>query len=231
MARNDQRRQKKLEAKRTKRKEQSKAVARLKSTGVAERMLAGSRWPITESRISDTLWDQGMGYAVLVRRGPGGTAAMSMFLLDVFCLGVKDAIAHFGPEIDVSSRLSQMSDNGIRWLKVSPEYVRKLVEGSIGYALNLGLAPHRDCAAAIKLFGDIDASKCEDKFEFGCEGKPRFISGPHDSPARCQAVMDTLNRTCGVGNFHYVMHVNDPNDLFEDELEDDDEMYVDEDDE
>lgn len=77
MARNDQRRQKKLEAKRTKRKEQSKAAARLKSTGVAERMLAGSRWPITESRISGTLWDQGIGYAVLVRRSPGGMAAMS----------------------------------------------------------------------------------------------------------------------------------------------------------
>lgn len=110
--------------------------------------------------------------------------------------------------------------------------MRKLVEGSIGYALNLGLTPHRDCAAAIKLFGDIDASKCEDKFEFGCEGKPRFISGPHDSPARSQAVMDALNRTCGEGNFHYVLHANDPNDLFDDEFdddEDDDDIYDEED--
>lgn len=46
---------------------------------------------------------------------------MSMFLLDVYCLGVKDAIANIGPEIDVSTRLSYMADNGTRWLKVSPE--------------------------------------------------------------------------------------------------------------
>ncbi len=82
MAHNDQRRQKKLEAKRIKRNQQLRDIARLRSGGIGERMLLGCRWPITESRVSDSIWEEGIGYAVLVRRGPSGTTAMSLFLLD-----------------------------------------------------------------------------------------------------------------------------------------------------
>ena len=231
MARNDQRRQKKLEAKRTKRKEQSRDVARLKSSGIAERMLAGCRWPVTESRISDSLWEEGIGYAVLVRRGPGGTAAMGMFLLDVYCLGVKDVVMRVESEPSISTMLAQFGENGTRWRNVSPEHVRKLVDCSMGYALNLGLAPHRDCAAAMKLFGDIDASQCAVEFVFGCEGKPRYVSGPNDSTARSNAVIDTLQRTCGPDGFHYVVRVSNPDELppLEDEWDDDEQMRLDED--
>ena len=232
MARNDQRRQKKLEAKRTKRKEQVRDVARLKSSGVGERMLAGCRWPVTESRVSDTLWTEGIGYAVLVRRGPSGTTAMSLFLLDVYCLGVKNVVMKAESEHSISALLAQMTEQGTRWTKVSPEHVRKLVESSVASALNLGLAPHRDCAAAMKLFGDIDASQCSTEFVFGCEGKPRYISGPNDSRLRSKAVVDTLQRTCGPDGFHYVVHVGNPDELppLEDEWDDEEEVSLDEDD-
>ncbi len=231
MARNDQRRQKKLEAKRTKRKEQLRDVARLKSSGVADRMLAACRWPITESRISDSLWDNGIGYAVLVRRGPGGMAAMSLFLLDVYCLGVKNVVTLVEPENSISVCLSNMTENGTRWKNVSPEHVRKLVDCSMGYALNLGLAPHRDCAAAMNLFGNLDASQCVVEFVFGCEGQPRYISGPNDSTARSKAVIDTLLRTCGPDGFHYIVHAGNPDELtlLEDEEDDDDQMSLEED--
>ncbi len=231
MARNDQRRQKKLESKRTKRKEQLRDIARLKSTGIVERMSAGCRWPITESRISDSLWENGIGYAVLVRRGTGGMAAMSLFMLDVYCLGVKDVVVLVEPDNSISAKLSQMTKHGTRWRNVSPEHVRKLVDCSMGYALKLGLAPHRDCAAAMKLFGDIDASQFAVEFVFGCEGKPRYISGPNDSTARSKSVIDTLQRTCGPDGFHYFVHVDNPDDLppLEGEWDDDDQMRLEED--
>ena len=101
----------------------------------------------------------------------------------------------------------------------------------MGYALNLGLAPHRECAAAMKLFGDIDASQCSTEFVFGCEGKPRYISGPNDSTARSMAVIDILNRTCGPDGFHYYAHVDNPGTLIplEDEWDDDEQMSLEED--
>ena len=153
---------------------------------------------------------------------------MSLFLLDVYCLGVKNVVARVDAEHSISTMLGRMTDDGTRWIKVSPEHVRKLVEGSVGYALNLGLAPHRECAAAMKLFGDIDASQCPTEFVFGCEGKPRYISGPNDSAARSKAIVDALHRTCGPDGFHYVVHIDNPGELIplEDEWDDDEEMSL-----
>jgi hypothetical protein len=213
MARHDQRRQKKLEAKRTKRREQLRNVARRNSATVGERMLTGCRWPITESRISDTLWEKGMGYAVLVRRGHDGMSAMALFLLDVYCLGVKDVLMRLEPDHEISALLQHLGRNASGWINVSPEHVRKVVEQSVGYALNLGLSPHRDCAAAMRLFGDIDASQCSIEFVFGRDGKPLYVSGPNDSIARSRAIVETLQKTCGPDGFHYIIRADNPDAL------------------
>ncbi len=205
MARNEQRRQKKLALKKLKRNEERRIIARAESSGIAGGMALASRWPVVQARVSASLWDQGIGYAVLVRRGPGGLTAMGMFLVDVYCLGVKDVMARVAPDHAISSSLARMSDEGSRWIDVSPEHVRKLVEGALGYALSLGLAPHRDCAAAMSIFGDLDSSQCATEFTFGLEGQPHFIAGPYDSRARIAEILKTLRRTCGPDGFHYMV--------------------------
>ena len=103
MAQNEQRRQKKLEAKRAKRKDEQRVIARTQSSGIAGGMAAANRWPVVQARVSVTLWDQGMGYVLLIRRGPGGLTAMAMFLLDVYCLGVKDVWAQVAPDSSILS--------------------------------------------------------------------------------------------------------------------------------
>lgn len=210
MARNEQRRQKKLALKKSKRNEERRTIARAESSGIAGGMALASRWPVVQARVSATLWTQGIGYAVLVRRGPGGLTAMGLFLLDVYCLGVKDVVARVAPDYAISASLARMSDNGCRWIDVSPEHVRKLVEGTMGYALSLGLAPHRDCAAALSIFGDLESSKCATEFTFGFEGQPHFIAGPYDRQARIVEVINTLRRTCGPDGFHYTVPIESP---------------------
>lgn len=210
MARNEQRRQKKLADKKSKRKIEQRVVARAESSGIAGGMAAASLWPVTQARIATTLWDDGIGYVLLVRRGPGGLTAMGLFMLDVYCLGVKDVAARIAPDHTISATLARLSEKGYRWIDVSPEHVRKLVEDTLGYALSLGLAPHRDCAAAMRIFGDLESSKCATEFTFGSEGKPLFIAGPFDGPNRITEIVKTLRRTCGPDGFHYILPVGSP---------------------
>lgn len=205
MARNEQRRQKKLEAKKAKRKDEQRVMARLQSSGMRGRMEAAQHWPVVQARVSAGMREQGMGEALLVRRGPGGMTAYVLFLLDVDCLGVKDVIAHAAPDHVAANWLSGLFERTGPWIDVAPEYVRKLVENSIGYALSLGLAPHRDCAAALLIFGDLDSSRCSVEFTFGRNGKPNYISGPYESNARIREVLATLQRTCGPDGFDYVI--------------------------
>ena len=202
MARSEQRRQKKLEAKRAKRKGEQRVIARVQLSGIPRGMAASNRWPVARASVSATLWDKGIGYAMLIRRGPGGLTAMAIFLLDVYCLGVKDVVARVAPDQVISDSVARMTENGCHWIDVSPEHVRKLVEGALGYALSLGLAPHRDCAAAMGLFGDLDSSQCATEFTFGSDGQPLFIAGPFDSDARIVEIANTLRRTCGADGFH-----------------------------
>jgi hypothetical protein len=205
MARNEQRRQKKLEAKKAKRKDEQQVVARVQSSGMRGQMEVAQRWPVVQARVSTRLREHGMGEALLVRRGPGGMTAYVLFLLDVYCLGVKNVVAHVAPDHVAASWLSGLFERSGPWIDVAPEYVRKLVEGSIGYALSLGLPPHRDCAAAMLIFGDLDSSQCSTEFTFGRDGKPYYISGPHESDARIREILVTLKRTCGPDGYHYLV--------------------------
>ena len=207
MAQNEQRRQKKLEAKKTKRKDERRVVARVQSSGLSGRMEAAERWPVVQARVSAQLWKYGIGEALLVRRGPGGLTVAVLFLLDVYCLGVKNVTACTEPDHVVANWLSRLFEKSGPWIDVSPEHVRKLVEGAMGYALSIGLAPHRDCAAALLIFGDLDSSRCAAEFTFGKDGKPCYIAGPHDNETRILDILTTLKRTCGPNGFHYTIPV------------------------
>lgn len=205
MAQNEQRRQKKMAIKKSKRKEEQRVVARVQSSGIRGQMEAAQHWPVVQACVSAGMWEHGMGEALLVRRGPGGMTAFVLFLLDVYCLGVKDVIAHAAPEHVAANWLSGLFERTGPWIDVAPEHVRKLVEGSMGYALSLGLAPHRDCAAALLIFGDLDSSRCSTEFTFGNDGQPCFIAGPHDTQARIREILVTLKRTCGPNGFHFTI--------------------------
>lgn len=139
------------------------------------------------------------------RQGHPALTAIAVFRVDTYCCGVQDAFARTEPNSSAVDLLSRLAESDEGWINVTPEHVRKLVEQAIGYALSLGLAPHRDCAAAMKLFGDLDASQCKTEFTFGRDGKPCYIAGPHDSEVRVREILQALRETCGPDRFHYTV--------------------------
>ena len=42
------------------------------------------------------------------------------------------------------------------------------------------------------------------RITFGLDGVPFYMSGPYDNP---RSVVRTLDRTCGEGNYHYLLGV------------------------
>jgi len=64
-----------------------------------------------------------------------------------------------------------------------PPCLRKLVEGGVVYARELGFNPHADYLVVHQIFGDVEAAACPSHFEYGHAGKPFYISGPHETRA------------------------------------------------
>jgi len=54
-----------------------------------------------------------------------------------------------------------------------------------------------------------DSHPRENNVSFGKEGKPLYISSPYDSEMKSKSVVNTLMRTCGSGNFDYIVGLGD----------------------
>jgi len=206
MAISEQQRQKKLAKKKQKRGTTVKAI-----TPSMKKAKPYASYPIHECLIPDNLFDSGLGELVVTRRIPNGDIAMSAFVIDVFCLGVKDAMFMVLPESEYEHKIKvRMSAAGNRGFeKLHQTCAKKLLDGLVDYAKELGFAPHPDYKNANDIFGNIDASACPVKYTYGKKGKPFYMNGPYESPADIKRIINTLTKKCGAGGFDTVLRLDD----------------------
>jgi hypothetical protein len=231
MGTDPRKRQKKLERRAAKRKQKKQSLVRAQDVGIGRRLTAAAKFPVLHCWISDTVQTEGIGWVVLSRELPGSRVAIAVFLVDRYCLGVKDAFGQVLDRSDYDRRFRRKMALDRPCHNIPPAEARKFVEAAVAYARGLGLPPHPDYAKAMLLFGDIDPAQSNAQFEFGKDGKPFFVSGPYDTPERCRQILATLTNTCGPGNFEYLvmasphqeMRILGPDEEIGDELEDWDE--------
>lgn len=161
--------------------------------------------PFYLCKVADVLWSEGIGSVVVIRRLLGGTYAMATFLVDIYCLGVKAVYFGTMDHADVLWRLDQIGGDNYTWSQVTPAYVRKLLDDVTAYAEDLGLSPTPDYKTAALILADVNPEGCTETFVFGKDGKPFYISGPRDTEARSQVIIETLHRRCGPDGYDYLM--------------------------
>lgn len=210
MALDEKRRQKKLARKAAKRKMALKGRNPGTSGGggqSAERLMAQAvASPIHECLVPAGLFDLGIGSVIVSRKMPNGEIGFGVFLVDVFCLGVKNAFFSVRPrdEYDfLAEKIREKEDQQ----PDEPACAVKLIRSAEAYARDLGLNAHPDYAFARRILGDIDPASCSRNFTFGQGGKPLFVSGPNETEADCRRIIDILAKKLGPGGFHYVVRV------------------------
>ena len=208
---------KKLQKKRAKRVAKNKArkiQIKKKTSGITistgnMAMNQALKAPIYECWEPEQLFEgeSGVGTIVVTRKTQRNEIVMAIFLLDVFCLGVKNAYISMMFEKEYQLRLEHIGKHE-QLRKVDPSYARKLVEDAEKYAKDLGFSPHKDYHLAKQIFGDIKTETCSVSFEFGREGKPFYIAGPNDSDMFANKVINQLMDKCGPGGSHYLLPLN-----------------------
>jgi hypothetical protein len=229
MAKSEHRRQKQLAKRKLKRANRQRQLAREKNAGVRERLTAARDAPIHDCMIADSIDDEGFGILVL-SRDCKSEIAFASFLVDRYCLGVKDVDADVLPRTEYAGLIDCYKER-MTFDEITPATARRLVEDAVAYARELGFPPHRDYAKGRPIFGDINPDLADEIFEMGKDGKPLYISGPDDAPFRSNAILNTLEKTCGPGNYHFLVGI-DPDELDGPHFDiDDDEWDEDESDE
>lgn len=208
MASSESRRRKQLEKKKKKRAEKHRQIATRRDAGLAEQLSMRAKAPVYECLMSVSLDTGGLGEVIMTRRTTSGEIALGLFLIDRYCMGVKDCFGRIETVARYRELLNNMADQGRELRTIDPASARRLVEDAVAYAESLGLKPHADYRAVRMILGEIDPAMATETFEFGVNGKPHFIAGPLQSPAECQAICAKLKASCGDDGFHYTIPVN-----------------------
>jgi len=194
------RQQKKLAKLKAKRTEKRQTIARQTSNDPTIRLAGAADWPVIDSLVGQGIFDSGLGTALVSRRMPDGGVAVASFVVDVYCLGIKNCFWKAFSTFEYSEFLAKF-EKGAAAMQVAPEYVVKLVTEAAAYARALGFPPHADYRRTQMVLAGIDPAKCTETFEFGKDGKPFYIQGPHETPLMVKSIVKRVAEHGG----HYLV--------------------------
>jgi len=166
------------------------------------RMLRAAHAPIQHCFLTESVFEIGMGTLVLARGATPHHVTLSSFLIDVFCLGIKDVMFE-SVESEVFEMYMDATDAMSPVLSVDPGYARNLLRDLAAWSQSIGFAPHRDFAAVERMFGDVSADASEAVFRFGRDGKPVYIPGPNDTVLVIQRRIEQLRKYLGDDGFGF----------------------------
>jgi len=184
--------------------ERRKAAVAEAQLPLAERMQRLRTAPLHTCLIQEDAFERGISTVILTREAKEGGLVMAGFLVDVHCLGVKDVLFRHSDRAEIEDIIAAMEEEA-PFTAVDPSYARKLLRDCVAYARSLGIEAHPDYAAAELLFGDASADACDASFVFGYEGKPLYVPGPSETPAKIRQRLEQLRRTLGEDGFHFAM--------------------------
>jgi len=162
--------------------------------------------PFYECLMPHNLFDTGIGNLLITKVTPQGEIAVCSFIVDVYCLGVKQVLFKTLslPEYENIFKPSIMqSHGGYTFQKIKPACAKKLIEGAVAYANKLGLATHKDYPALNTIFGEEKLGRCWTRYRYGKDKMPYYVKGPNESSAESKKIIQTLEQSCGLGNFHF----------------------------
>jgi len=160
----------------------------------------------------EDLFGQGIGWVLVARFRSRGRVLAGVFLVDVFCLGVKMASYEKCDAQDYGQRIRDHYRSKFPMVPADPCCARQLVEQSVQYAQALGFAPHPDYQKATRVFEGLPAGQRTQRFTFGREGKPFYCRGPRETEEQARRIVCLLEKRCGPGNYDYLVALGDSHD-------------------
>jgi hypothetical protein len=172
-------------------------------------------YPILGCWIMSGWKKEGITPVVVARQQETDKVIFAVCLVDIFCLGVKSAYANADyPLGKFQKELPRMCANAPE--PCSVELAHEIIYGGLEYAHRFGFEPHRDFTANFcnQVLDPPETHARNNHVKFGRKGKPFFVAGPYDDERRINAVINTLMRTAGEGNFDYIASLGET-DLFD----------------
>ncbi len=181
--------------------------------------------PIYECWITSNWKNSGLASICISRIHSNGNLTLGMYLVDLYCLGLKDTTYRFNFfRSDYNELIDDMKEKQ-EMTKIDYPLAHNIIFAGIEYADELGFKPPKEFTSVTQYILEEDNDDIElIEIECGHDGEPFYIKSENTSIAQFHSILNTLNKSVGEGN--YKIFINDSmDDLFDDDDEyDDDEQ-------
>ncbi|OIN96186.1 hypothetical protein AUJ66_07050 [Candidatus Desantisbacteria bacterium CG1_02_38_46] len=160
-------------------------------------------FPVEQCLINSNWQKTGLASMVITRSQKDGKLIVGVFLVDIFCLGLKDTFFNANIPAD------QFEDIFLRKYYQNTEpvtiginYAKEIIFGAIDYARKLGFEPQKNFKLSKYVLG-TEKLTYQHNIKFGGpEGKPLYIAGPYDDYKK---IVRQLTELLGEGGFHFIL--------------------------
>jgi len=160
--------------------------------------------PVYECLVNSE-WEKSKMVTVIVARvHANGNITAGIYLVDLFCLGIKDTTYLFNsPLSEYKNKIFKMEN--LQPIQVSYELAHNIVFSGLDYATELGLNPRKEFTSLTSYILEEDNEDIDlIEIECGRNGKPFYLQGQYDSDQMVKQVDRQLERAVGKGNYDII---------------------------
>ena len=183
--------------------------------GKIHRIQHADDYPVEACYLNADWKEQGLARIVVTRSQENRKIMVGVFLVDIFCLGVKNAFCNEGlARRQIEDQLLPGCYQNEAPTRVGINYVKEIIYGAVEYARSLGFEPHPDFEFSRHVLGAEEISRTRSLEFGGPEGKPLYVAGPDDDAA---AILRKLRKKLGENGFNFITREDDWEAIEEDE--------------
>jgi len=172
--------------------------------------------PIAECFITPKWQDCGECNVLVARQHTNGNYTIGIYLIDTYCLGVKNAGYRFNISEYEYTELKEGFDDNFE--PTTYDEAHNIIYGALAYAEDLGFSPHKDFAVAKYILEEDTDNIPLIEYRFGCNGQPMLIVNTRTELNR---YLPTLKRAVG-DDYTVLVREEEDEDYDDDDYDDDD---------
>ncbi|MBN1451897.1 MAG: hypothetical protein JW963_12845 [Anaerolineales bacterium] len=168
------------------------------------------QYPILGCWIMEGWQESGITPVIIARQQDDEQVLYASYLVDLYCLGIKDVTI----DVNVPQKRFERSLPKLCMQEpeaISVELAHEIVYGALEFAQKYGFEPHYDFTHlhADQVLDSPETHPRSHNVQFGKDGKPFFVPGPYDDERKIKHALQSLERTAGEGNFHFMVGFGD----------------------
>ena len=154
--------------------------------------------------VSDDIENMGEGHIIVSRKHTGGRVSLAVYLVDIWCVGVKDTFYRLRLEDYEFKELINTYRLGLR--ECSYDEAHNWIYGAVAFAEEAGIEPDKSFKITQYMLEEDDDNIPLIEYKYGKDGKHTLVA---HSGLEASRYLPLLEKNLGKGNFDYILNADD----------------------